>query len=139
MNIRVLYEQTPIEPVPFVVLTVGVVVAVLSSPDLIAHKQHGKAKRKHGGGHKILHLAISESLNLRIRGWTLDTTVPAPIVIAAITVFLTIGIVMLPVVRDQVIQRKSVVTGNKVHALFCLTLLVLIDIVATEKSVCEDP
>ena len=88
--------------------------------------------------HEILDLAVSESLNLNIRSWTFDTAIPAPIVIATVTVFLTIGIVMLLVVRDQVIQRKSIVTGNEVHALLCLALLMPIDLVAAEESVCED-
>src|SRR5690348_16521763 len=128
MHIRVLREQRPVEPIPFVVLTISVVVAVLSSPDFVAHQEHGKAKRKHGYGHEVLHLAGSESLNFGIRGWTLDTAVPAPIVIAAVAVFLTIGIVMLLVVRDQVIQCKSIVTRDEVHALLCLALLMPIDL-----------
>src|SRR5580765_2370186 len=139
MHIRVLHQQRPIKPIPFVVLAVCVVVSVLCSADFIAHQEHGKAERKHGDGHKILHLAGSESLNFSIRGWTLDTTVPAPLVIAAVTVVLTIGIVMLLVVRDQVIQRKSIMTGNEVHALLCLALLMPKDLVAAEDSVCEVP
>src|ERR1700756_5405695 len=98
MHIRVLHERRPIKPIPFVVLAVSVVVALLGSADFIAHQEHGKTERKHGDGHEILDLAGSESLDFSIRGWTLDTTVPAPIVIAAVTVFLTIGFVMLLVV-----------------------------------------
>src|SRR5580765_4593390 len=138
MHIRMLHKQRPIKPIPFVVLTVSVVVPVLCSAHFIAHQEHGKAKRKHSDGHEILDLAVSESLNLNIRSWTFDTAIPAPIVIATVTVFLTIGIVMLLVVRDQVIQRKSIVTGNEVHALLCLALLMPIDLVAAEESVCED-
>ena len=66
MHIRVLYEQRPIEPIRFVVLTVSVVVAVLRAPDFIAHQEHGKPKREQRDGHEILHLAVSESLNFRI-------------------------------------------------------------------------
>src|ERR1700751_4066243 len=139
MNIRVLHKQRPIKPISFVVLTVSVVVPVLGSANFIAHQEHGKAKREHGDGHEILDLAGSESLNFSIRGWTLDTTVPAPIFIAAVTVFLTIGIVMLLVVRDQVIQRKTIVTGNEVYALLRFALLMPKDLVAAEESVCEDP
>jgi len=139
MNIRVLHEQRPIKPISFVVLTVSVVVPVLCSADFIAHQEHWKAERKHGDSHEVLHLAGSESLNFSIRGWTLDTTVPAPIVIAAVTVLLTIAFVMLLVLRDQVIQGKSIVTGNEVDALLCLALLMPIDLVAAEESVREDP
>ena len=137
MNFRVLYEQRPIEPVPFVVLTVGVVVALLRTPDFIAHQEHGKAKRKHSDDHEILHLAGSESLNFGIRGWTLDTAVPAPIVIAAIAVFLTVGFVVLVIVGDEIVQGKSIVTSHEVHALFRLAFLVLIDFMTAKQPVRE--
>src|ERR1700751_2673784 len=101
MHIRVLHKQRPIEPIPFVVLTVSVVVPVLGSANFIAHQEQGKAERKNWDGYEILHLARLESLNFSIRGWTLDTTVPTPIVIAAVAVLLTIGLVMLLFVRDQ--------------------------------------
>src|ERR1700757_4708349 len=115
MHIRVLHEQRPIKPIPFVVLTVSIVVPVLCSADFIAHQEHGKTQREERNGHEILDLAGSESFNVGIRGWALDTTIPASLVIAAVTVLLTISIVMLLVVRDQVIQRKTIVTGDEVH------------------------
>src|SRR5579864_6801294 len=132
MYVRVLDEQRPIEPIGFVVLTVSVVVAILCSPDFIAHQEHGKTKRKQRDGQKILHLAGSEALNFRISAWTLDTAVPASIVISAVSVLLSIGLVVLLVVGNQVIERESVVTCDKVNALFCFPLFVSVDLVATE-------
>src|ERR1700741_4166199 len=115
MHIRVLQEQRPIEPIRFVVLTVSVIVATLRSTDFIAHQEHGKAQREQRDGHEILYLAVSESLNFRIRSGALSTTVPTPIVVSAITVILTVGFVVFVIVRDQVIKRKSIVTGYEVN------------------------
>src|ERR1700757_2566785 len=137
MHIRVLHKQRPIEPILFVVLTVGVVVPVLGSANLITHQKHGKTKRKHGDGHEILDLAGSESLNFSIRGGTLDPTVPAPIVIAAVTVFFTVGFVVFVIVGDEVVERKSVVTGNEVHALLRFAFLAAIDLMTAKQPVRE--
>ena len=43
VKIGVALDERPIEPTGFVVLAVGVVVAVLRAPDLVAHHDHGDA------------------------------------------------------------------------------------------------
>jgi hypothetical protein len=132
MYIRVVLKQRPIEPVHFVVLAVSVVVSVLRPSDFIAHQDHGKAQREQRDRHEILNLAISESLNFRIRRRPLDTAVPAPIVICAITVILAVSFVMLVIVGDEIVKRKPVMTGYEVHALLRFALFVSIDLVTAE-------
>src|ERR1700745_4165557 len=100
MHIRVLPDQPPIDPIGFVVLTVGIVIAALGSSDFIAHEKHGQTKRQHCDGEEILHLSVSESLNYRIIGGPLDATVPASIVVSAVAVVFAVGLVMFLVVRD---------------------------------------
>src|ERR1700752_2107116 len=139
VHIRIPPEQGPIKPVGLVILAVSVVISVLRSPGLISHQEHGNSKGEQCGRYEIFHLAGSESFNLGIRRGTLDATVPASIVIAAVTVLLAVGLVVFLVVRDQIIKRKSVVTGNEVHRLFRLTLLVPIDFVAAKEPVRERP
>ena len=94
MHVCVLREQRPVEPIDFVVLTIGVVVAVLRSPNFIAHQEHRDAKREQRDRHEILNLAVSESLDSRIVGGALDATVPASIVVRAVAVILPVGFVV---------------------------------------------
>jgi len=42
--------QVPVDPGQLVILTVGVVVAVLRSPELVAGRQHGHAVRDDNSG-----------------------------------------------------------------------------------------
>ena len=43
-NIGVLFQEAPVEPADFVVLAVGVVIALLGAPHLVAHQQHRHAQ-----------------------------------------------------------------------------------------------
>src|ERR1700685_2349127 len=109
MHIRVLRDQRPIEPIRLVVMTVGIVIAMLRSPNLIAHREHRQTKRKRGDGEKVLHLTVPESFGCRIIRRTLDTTVPTSIIISAVAVVFAVGLVVFLVVRDQVVECESVV------------------------------
>ena len=135
MYIRVFTEQGPIEPIDFVVLTVGIVIAVLRSPNFIAHYEHRQAKREHCNGEEILHLTVSESIYDLIIGRTLETAVPTSIIVRAVAVIFTIALIMLYVVGNEIVEGKSVVTRYEVHALFRLAFFVAIDLVAADEPV----
>ncbi len=45
MEVAVSLEERPVEPADLVVLAVGIVVASLRPPDLVAHRQHRRAQR----------------------------------------------------------------------------------------------
>ncbi len=51
---------------------------------------------------------------------TFDAAVPASIVVAPVVVSFAVQLVMLLVIGDQVVERKAIVTGNEVDALFRL-------------------
>src|ERR1700740_2211515 len=109
MYISPLFPQRPIKPIAFVVLTIGIVVAVLRSTDLIAHQEHRQTKREHHDSEEILHLTISTFLNFRGIGRTLNATIPAAIVVCTITIIFSIGLIVFPVIRNQVVEGESVV------------------------------
>ena len=50
-------QQGPVKPAEFIVLAVGVVVAVLGAADFIAHEQHGDAQREQVEGEEVFDLA----------------------------------------------------------------------------------
>ena len=136
MNIRVLLEQAPIEPADHVILAIGVVVAGLCSPHLVAHNEHRDTEGQEGDSQEVLHLLISEPLNRRFVSRTLATAIPAAVVVRTIAIALTIRLVVFSVVRYEIVEREAVMTGNEIDGLFGLTFLVPIDLRASHQPVC---
>ena len=105
-------------------MAVGVVVAALRAPDLVAHQQHRRPHREHRQRQEVLHLAVAQPFHRGIVGRSFDATVPAQVVGGAIEIVVTVRLVVLGVVGDEVVEREAVVAGDEVDALFRLALLV---------------
>ena len=135
VHVRVLRDERPVEPARFVVLAVGIVVAPLGAAHLVAHEDHGHADRQERDGQEVLHLPVAKRLDHRVIRRTFDTTVPAPVVVGAVAVVFAIGLVVLGVVGDEVVEGEAVVTGHEVDALLGLALLVGIDLGAAGQAV----
>src|SRR4029453_11535737 len=118
MHVVVPFEQRPVEPGRFVVVTVRVIVAALRAPDLVAHQEHRRPYREQAQRKEVLNLTIAELLDRRVFGRSLDAAVPTQVVIRAVAVPLPIAFVVLHVIRDDVVERETVVTGHKVDAPF---------------------
>jgi hypothetical protein len=82
----VLGQQLPVKPTGFIVLAIGVIVAALTTPHLIAHYKHGHTDRQYGGGEEVLYLLIAQPLYFAVVRRTFEATVPASVVIAAIEI-----------------------------------------------------
>src|SRR5262249_21746415 len=115
--------------------TVGVVVAALRVANLVAHQDHGHAERHQRDGQEVLDLAVTQFLDGRIVGRSLDATVPAGVVVGAVAVVLAVGLVVLAVVGDEVVEREAVVAGDEVDALLGLALLVAVNLRAADDAV----
>lgn len=74
----------------------------------------------HKGQHQVAHLALPQGVHALVASLTLLSTVPAEVVIGAISILLPIGIVVLGIVCYQVIQREAVMSYDKVDALMRL-------------------
>src|SRR6516225_5439227 len=135
MDICVLREQGPVEPTGLIVLTVRIIVAVLRSPHFIAHHKHWQTKRKESHGQEILYLAVSKFFNRRVIGWPFGSTVPTSIVVCAVAVAFSVRLVVLLIVGNKVVERKSIMTCHEVYALFSLAPFVAIDLVAPDHPV----
>ena len=98
-------EQAPVQPADLVVLAVGIVVALLAAPHLVAHQQHRRAQRQHGDGQQVAHLALAQRQHRRVGGGAFDAAVPAAVVVVAVAVAFAVGLVVAFVVADQVRQR----------------------------------
>jgi hypothetical protein len=111
---RVLVEQSPIEPIEFVVVTVRVVVAELRAAHLIAHQQHGHTLAGQQDGDGVFHLPLTQLVDRRIVGVPFPPVVPAVVVVGAIVVVLAVGLVVFGVVRHEIAKREPVVAGDEV-------------------------
>jgi len=84
-------------------------------------------ERHHRNSQKVFYLAVSQIFHCRIIRRSFDAAVEAYVVIRAVAIFFAVGFVMFTVIRDKVIERKTIMTGYKVDALFRFTFLMTID------------
>src|SRR5579871_3056423 len=132
-----LCSQRPVKPTRFVILAVGVIVAVLRSPHLISHQEHRESKRNHRRGQEILHQAIAQLLDRRIIRWAFDPQIVAPVVVRPVAIILAIRFVVFRVVRDEIVEGKTVVTCDEINAFLSLSPLMSVDLRAAEEPVSE--
>src|SRR5271165_4858476 len=114
-QVGVLVHQSPIEPADLVILAIGVVVTFLRATHLVASHERWNATREQEDGKKVANLTVAERVDVGIVRITLCATVPAKVVVNAVTVGLAVCLVMLLVVRDHIVEGKSVVTGHEVN------------------------
>src|SRR4051812_11112668 len=89
---------------------------MLSLAHFVAHQYHGHAAAQHQQATRILRLSQAQRVYRLIAGLTFSATVPAVVVVGAITVVLAVRLVMFIVVREQIPQRESIMTGNEIDA-----------------------
>ena len=103
-------------PGGFVVLSVGVVVAALGSPDLVAVRQHRNALRERERGDEVAHDAKAHVEDLWIVRLALYTPIAADVVVVAVAILLAVGLVVLLLVAHEVVERVPVVRRHEVDA-----------------------
>jgi len=108
--------ELPIDPADLVVLTIGVVVALLRPADLVAGAQHGNALREEQDREQVSLLPLAERANRRVVARALDAAIPAPVGVATVTIVLAIGLVVFALVADQIVQGEAVVRRHEVDA-----------------------
>src|SRR5690606_3810258 len=76
-ELALLRAEIPVKPADLVVLAVGVVVAALGAPDLVAAEQHRYALRQQQRGDEIALLLGAQAPDLGVVRRPLDAAVPA--------------------------------------------------------------
>ena len=97
-------------------MTIGIVVAALCPSDLIPGEQHRHTERQQKGGQQVALLAVAQGDDLRIIGRPLHTVIAAIVGVGPVAVILAIRLVVLSAVADEVLQCKSVMSGNEIDA-----------------------
>src|SRR4051812_35925069 len=83
-HISVRGDEIPIEPRGLVIETIGVVVAALRASYLIPHQQHRRSDGQHRQRQEVLDLAVTEAFHRWIVAGSLDTAIPAAVVIRTV-------------------------------------------------------
>ena len=106
----------PVDPADLVVLAVGVVVAALRSPELVAGGEHRRALREQQRCEEVLLLPLAQRADIGIVGRSFGAVIPTVIGVMAVAIVLAVRFVVLVVVADDVVQRETVMGGDEVHA-----------------------
>ncbi len=88
-------EQTPVEPADLIILAISVIVPPLRPPHFVSHEKHGGSHGKQGDRKKVLHLPVSKPFDIRIVRGPLYAAIPAQVVVGAVAVLLSVGLVVL--------------------------------------------
>src|SRR5258708_3147975 len=137
MHISVLRNQRPVEPTDLVVLAIGVVVTLLRAPHFVAHRYHRETQRQHRHREEILHLPVAELLHVGVGGGTFNSPIITSIVVSTVAVAFAIGLVVLAVVGNQIVECEAVVTGHEIDAGLRLALLATVDLRAAEQPIAK--
>src|SRR5512132_4157211 len=85
-----LFVTLPVKPTDVVVLTIGVVVAVLCPTPLISAAEHRHALGKKQCREKIAALPVAQLVNLRVISRTFDAAIPRLVIVVAVAVFVVV-------------------------------------------------
>src|SRR5207237_2259874 len=130
-----LFITRPIEPADLVVLTISVVVAVLRPAPLIAAGQHWHALRKKKCRQEIPPLPFAQGIDLWVIGRPFDAAIPRLIIIVPVVVAVAVRLIVLFIVADQVVESKTIVRGNEIHARVRAPPILLVQVRTAGKPV----
>src|ERR1700758_4414118 len=117
-QVAVLLKPIPVEPGHLVILVVRVVVAVLSVEELVAGTEHRGTVGQHQQTTKVFHLPAAQRQDVFQHAVVaLPTAVPAQVVVCAVQVAVSIYLIVLVVISNQIVKAKPIMGGNKVNAL----------------------
>ena len=134
-NVGVFRQQIPVEPTRIIVLAVGIIVAMLTTPHLIAHNKHGHTRSQDDSCEKVLHLPVAERLDSGIVRRTFHAAVPASVVVPSVAVAFAIFFVVLVVIGDDVVECKPVVAGDEIDTLLDFALPITINAWAAKQTI----
>src|SRR5690606_9475759 len=106
--------QIPVDPVEFVVLAIGIVIAFLGAAELVAGDNHRRALGEQQGGHHVAHLSLAHFDDVFVVRGTFPAVVVREVVVGTVAVVFAVGFVVFVVVRHQIVQGKTVVGGDEV-------------------------
>ena len=129
-----LVGDIPIQPGEFIVLTIGIVIALLRMADVVSGQNHRHTGGQEQGGDKVSFLLRTQRVDRRIIRRSFGPAIPAIIVVGAILIVFPIRFVIFVVVAHEIVERKSVVTGDEVDTGVRLPSLALVEVATAAQT-----
>ena len=107
-------DQSPVEPIPFLVVAIGIIVATLGASHFVSHKKHGHALADEKEGHGIFCAAQPQLVDRAIVRGSFCPAVPRVILVAAICIIFAVLEIVFFCVGKEVGEGKPIVAGDKV-------------------------
>jgi hypothetical protein len=129
--------KIPVVPTGRVILSVTIIVAVLCAADFVAPADHGYALRAQQREQKIALLPLAQGNDFGVVGPSLRAAIPGVIVVGPVAVLFSIGVVVLVVVADQVVEREPIVRGDEIDAGGGMAAVPLVEVARTREAIAE--
>src|SRR5262249_43654709 len=120
-----------------VVLAIRIVVAALGAAELVAGHDHRRALRQEQSRQEIAPLATAQRVDALVVGGALDAEAHRVLVIAAVAVGLAVGLVVLVLVRNEMVEREPVVGGDEVDAGGRAAAARLVEVAAAGEAIAD--
>ena len=100
-------HHAPVQPTHFVVLAVGVVVALLGAGNFVALAKHGNAVRAQQNGGKLFSLPRAQFVNGRVVGGAFHAAIPTVVGVGAVGIVLAVGEIVFLVIGNQIVEHEA--------------------------------
>src|SRR5947199_10242613 len=97
-----LFVSMSSEPTNLVVLAISIIIFALSSRELDSAAKHRHPLRQKQSRHESPALAIAQSVDMRIFGWSVHPAIPRQIIVVAVAIIVAVQLVVFFVVADQI-------------------------------------
>src|SRR5262249_10345372 len=109
-------QPWPVDPAGLVVLAVGVVVATLTVAAFVSRQQQRHALCQKQAGQVVTAQFASERNDIGIVRCTFGSAISAEVIIGTVVIVFAIGLVVLLLVADEIIECEAVMHGHVVNA-----------------------
>ncbi|CDB52836.1 unknown [Azospirillum sp. CAG:239] len=121
-------NRLPGNPGQHIVLTIRIVVAELGMRKLVAGQHHRRPERQQQRRHQRPTAGVAVGSDGFVVALAFGAGIPAPVAVAAVTVFFAVGVVVFAVITYQIAQCKTVMRRDKVDACPNIAIVIIEDI-----------
>ena len=122
------FQPLPVQPGNLIILTIRIIISKTGVPEFISCQKHGRSPAAHQSHTGVFHHLKTKGADIRILRFPFHSAVPAPVVVISIRIIPAVGLVMFPVIRIKIPERKTVMAGEEIDGRIIAFILTGIEI-----------